>query len=273
MWDIFFGLLIIVGVIIFIVMLWFFIFFLIVGKKYKYKLPVRRAFKERSKLLQLLIDLPLQYWRDRFEFEEDTFDMKGFHMICGEQGSGKTIFAVWFLQKLKEQYPKVKIKSNCFYKYQDEELKSAYDIIYSSNGVFGEIDFVDEIQNWFNSMQSKDFPIEMIQEITQQRKQHKVLLGTSQVFTRVAKPLREQVNYLYLPVTLLGCLTIVRVVKPKLDTEGNLKESIPIKWYMFVHSPKVRDSYDTYHKIEFMARGGLAQKDWSKMDSIAKAVR
>lgn len=51
----------------------------------------------------------------------------------------------------------------------------------------GEIDVLDEIQNWFNSLQSKDFPPEMLTEITQQRKQTKMILRNKSSIYKISK--------------------------------------------------------------------------------------
>lgn len=262
MWEVFYIFISVLLFLSFIFFIWFLLFFLIVGKKYKYKLPKKIVPKGENYLKMILIDFPIRYWRDRFNYVPGTFEECGFHLICGEQGSGKTVTAAYMLLKWKKQYKQLKIKSNCEYLYQDEALNSANDMIFANNGIYGEVDFVDEIQNWFNSMDSRDFPVEMIQEISQQRKQRKVILATSQVFTRVAKPLREQVNYLYLPITLFKCFTIVRVVKPKLDEDGCVDELRPIKIFAFVHFDELRESFDTFKKIAYMAKGGLVQKNW-----------
>jgi len=113
------------------------------------------------------------------------------------------------------------------------------------------------VQNWFSSNQSKDFPPEMIQEITQQRKQRKIFIGTTQRFERMAKPLREQVNYIYYPMTFAGCLTVVRMCKPSVDSDGQLKKLRTVKWYFFVHTEDIRNSFDTYHKIKKQAESGF----------------
>ncbi len=97
----------------------------------------------------------------------------------------------------------------------------------------------------------------MIQEITQQRKQRKIFVGTTQRFERMAKPLREQVNYIYYPVTIAGCLTWVRVYKPNVDSEGQLKAKKLIKMYFFVHDDELRNSFDTFHKIKKQAEDGF----------------
>ena len=60
------------------------------------------------------------------------------------------------------------------------------------NGDDGVIFAIDEIQNEFSSAVSKDFLETLLSEITMQRKQKITILSSSQVFTRVAKALREQ---------------------------------------------------------------------------------
>ena len=154
------------------------------------------------------------------------FNEFGVHLFCGEQGSGKTTAVVDLLMnKWQKMYPKMKTFTNMDYKYEDGEISHWKDLIRNKNGIYGVTNVIDEIQNWFNSLQSKDFPPEMMLEITQQRKQRKVILGTAQVFGRVAKPIREQTSFVYLPRTFLGCLTIVRVSKPIYYDETTL-------WYL-----------------------------------------
>ena len=249
--------------IIVLIVIWFMIWFIYVGFKYKFKMPKGRGLILNNKFIDI-ITIPKQFWIDKFESDPNEFNMCGLHLICGEQGSGKTLFATWFLYNLKKSFPKLQIKSNCCLSFEDDKLLSANDMIFSNNGIYGEIDFIDEIQNWFNSIASRDFPIEMLQEISQQRKQHKCIFATSQVFDRVAKPIREQVSYIYLPSTILGCFTIVLKCKPELDSDANLKSTHLEKIYMFRHRKEIRESYDTYKKIEYMVKGGIVQRDWSK---------
>ena len=90
----------------------------------------------------------------------------------------------------------------------------------------------------------------MLTEVTQQRKQRKMILGTTQVFSRVSKPLREQVTFLYEPFTIAGCLTVVRVFKPVVACDDGLVDDKKLrKVFFFVHNAEVRDAFDTYKKI------------------------
>ncbi len=72
---------------------------------------------------------------------------------------------------------------------QDGELK--YMVKRNHGVVFG----FDEIHLTFESTKWEDAPSNLLDYISQQRKFHKLILATSQVFTRIDKKLREQTNY------------------------------------------------------------------------------
>lgn len=242
----------------FVVMsLWYYIYFRFI-KHQKPKIP---QYTQRPKkvgiIRRLFLDFPRQFVLDRLNADPDEFDMYGFHLFVGEQGSGKTVSVAEFLRRIKARFPQAKIATNFEYKYQDSSITSWKDLIFNNNGVYGQCDVVDEVQNWFSSNQSKDFPPEMIQEITQQRKQRKIFIGTTQRFERMAKPLREQVNYLYYPITIAGCFTIVRVCKPNVDADGAISKLRTVRRYFFIHNDDLRNSFDTYKKIEKQALDGF----------------
>ncbi len=223
--------------------------------------------KQKPLLLRLLVDFPRQVVTDRIEADPEAFTYSGIHIFCGEQGSGKTISAVEFCQRIKRQYPESILKTNTDISFADKTISDVNDVISCSNGVYGEITFLDEIQNWFASNESRNFPPEMLSEVCQQRKQRKILVATSQVFTRLAKPIREQCTLLYLPMTFMGVLTIVRVYKPKLNSEAELKKLRPIKTYCFIQSKELRESYDTYKKIDRLINGGFKKRSEQPYDN------
>jgi len=211
-----------------------------------------------SKLKRLFFDFPRQWALDHLTFDPDYFREYGVHMIAGEQGSGKTITLVYMLNRWKRMYPRLQVHTNFNYVYQDAPIDHWHDLIDNTNGIYGVVDCIDEIQNWFNSLESKDFPVEMITEITQQRKQRRAILTTSQVFSRVSKPIREQTYFLYMPITLFGCLTVVRKYKPTLSpVDGQAREKKLRGVFFFVHNRALRESYDTYLKIQKMRERGF----------------
>jgi len=237
-------------------------FYWLVIRKIKPKKGKRRQMKHGSKFKRLFIDLPRQLSYDLLNSDPEYFREYGVHIVAGEQGSGKTMTVAYLLRKYQTIYPRVYIKTNFYYAYQDGEIHHWKDIVKSENGIYGEIDVIDEIQNWFNSLQSKDFPIEMMNEITQQRKQRKIILGTSQVFTRVSKPIREQTYVLYEPHTFFGCLTLVFIFKPEIKADSGTPDKKKFRGvFFFVHDKELRESYDTYHKIEEMSKEGFKPFD------------
>ena len=109
----------------------------------------------------------------------------------------------------------------------------------------------NEIQIEFNSLESRNIDPVVITEIAQQRKQRKHIVGTSQVFNRIAKPFREQFKYAVMCRNIAGFLQINALVRGEdclVDEQGTVKTE-KVKRYVWFHSPVVYQAYDTYAKI------------------------
>lgn len=138
--------------------------------------------------------------------------------------------------------------------YQDIKIIIEYDgldcIKYLSNGEYGVFYFIDEIHLEFNSLESKNIPIEIMVEVSQQRKQRKHICGTSQVYMRLAKPLREQIDTVVLCKNYLSCIQFNTVIdgKTAVEENGKLKANILSKLLWF-HTPKLYSCYDTFAKM------------------------
>lgn len=217
-------------------------------------------YKEKSILNRLFIQFPKQLAHDLITIDPNTFRVYGMHLLCGEQGSGKTTLMAYLVRKYKRIYPKVVVKSNFSCQMEDYPITSWRDLTLNTNGIYGEIDCIDEIQNWFSSNQSKNFPPDMLTVITQQRKVRRCVLATSQVFTRVAKPIRENTYLMYYPFTVFGCITFVRVYKPILDETGQLKERKLRKFFFFVHDEELRSMFDSYKTICTLSSFGFVDR-------------
>lgn len=131
-------------------------------------------------------------------FRDNGFPYSGIYMFSGGQGTGKTLNAVQFILDIKKKYPKSILISNIplnidgVIPYQGLEDFDNYE-----NGTDGIIYFLDEIQSMYSSMQSKHVGDEQLYIWAQNRKNRRVIIGTTQRFSRVAKPIREQTKYLY----------------------------------------------------------------------------
>lgn len=217
-----------------------------------------RPVKRPGLLRQLLWDVPRRYVLDRLQREPDTFIPRGIHVFCGEQGCGKTISAVEMILRMQYQFPKSRTITNFAVETEDDELVDWRDLLEYNNGKQGVIVGIDEIQNWFMSGRNQ-LPNEMLEVATQNRKNHRIIVATAQVFTRVNKGLREQFSRVYFPHTFLGCFTVVIKRKPIFDPEGNVTDLKYKGMYCFTHTDELRNAYDTYKVIHTLAKEGFKE--------------
>ena len=201
----------------------------------------------------------IETFKFRRKFSKDNPDYfypQGLLIFCGSQGSGKTLSAVQYIKKLCIEYPRAILCTNTkinglpghtgVVPYEGIESLTKYE-----NGHFGVIYFIDEIHLEFNSLESKNIPIEVMTEISQQRKQRKHIVGTSQVYMRMAKPLREQIKNVVICKKILNCIQLNRLVDGEnaREVDGQLKFDTS-KISLWFHSPDLYNSYDTYAKMK-----------------------
>lgn len=222
----------------------------------------------------------LESLRDDMKARKDPnfFWPTGTQVYCGRQGSGKTISAVKHLMDLKKRYPRSIVVTNLelsflaprkfntkqdlqhisqrfipnkeYILFQDvNQLSMA--LVTINNGFNGVIIVIDEIHTYFNALESKNIPMYVFTEISQQRKQRKLIIGTSQLFMRMAKPLREQCDNLIICKTYVGIFTKQMAYDGmELDQDysgkliGNLKKT---GW--FFHTREIRSAFNTYQKV------------------------
>lgn len=180
------------------------------------------------------------------------FHPEGITIFAGSQGEGKSLSAVQFCKKILMEYPKCVFCTNLEVKgiYNKTVEFTGLDCLETiNNGEFGVVYLVDEIQNYLNSLLSKDVPLSTIVSLTQQRKQRKIIVGTSQVYGRMAKPLREQVKNVVLCKKILMFIQYNCLIDSMETQEVNGKlETVPKKRFLWFHSPELYKSYDTYKK-------------------------
>lgn len=229
-------------------------------------------YKKIPLLKQILVLLPRRYVLDIFTRESDYFQPRGIHMFCGEQGCGKTISCVEYMIRLQKEYPRSKTISNFGLTSENTSLDKWQQLLDYNNGHQGVIVGIDEIQNWFMSGNNK-LPEGMLEVVTQNRKNCRVLCCTAQVFTRVNKAIREQVTLVYEPHTFFGCFTIVIKYKPLFDSEGNVIKRKYRGVYSFVHTDELRSSYDTYKVIHTLSKEGFKDVPVGTVVNVSNYVK
>lgn len=174
---------------------------------------------------------------------------------------------ITFKEYLQNNYPKVvwsdydslttTAQKNLFNDYLKINrvfpFDNSEDFVLYSNLNEGVIFLVDEIQLYLNSLESKSVSISVMNEISQQRKQRKHIVCTSQVFGRLAKPLREQFNSVILCKNYFKVLQVNSLIQQddidyntdSMNVEGNVTRK-----YFWFHHPSYYKRYDTYYKID-----------------------
>ena len=224
-------------------------------------------YTEGSKNPKQIIDTLV--YKMRFASDNpDYFYPSGIWVFCGAQGSGKTLSAVQTLKKMLADYPKAMVCSNIEIKGLDREIIPFEDYEQLSkldNGIHGVIFFLDEIHVLWNSLESKDIPITEMACFCQMRKNRRVIIGTSQVYHRIAKPIREQLQYLIDCKNYLTCIQVNTVLDPADFIEKNgIIEAKIIKKQIWFHNPELYNSYDTLFKITKAERKQI-EKDNKKV--------
>lgn len=207
-----------------------------------------------SKNPKNVVDSVKYNWDFRKE-HPDYFDPEGIMIFCGSQGSGKTLSAVQYVKKVCERYRKAKLVTNVDITGLPEETEVIeYDGLEClkniENGYNGVIYFIDEIHLELNSLESKNIDMDTIVELSQQRKQRKHIVGTSQVYMRMAKPLREQVKDIVLCKNYFRYFQFNQLIDGfnSYEEGGKLKAEV-VKKVFWIHTPSLYGSYDTYAKM------------------------
>lgn len=248
------------------------------------------SMKGRKKI-SYLFEL-IKYNRNFHKNNPTYFYPDGLLVFCGGQGTGKTLSAVNYSYCLFQIYPRCKIVTNIDLRdypvvelegfiskyllfnelanYDSNLIESAlYDDYLEYNRVFrfndatdlkrykngkeGVIFLIDEIHLYFNSLQSKNINMDVMTQIAQQRKQRIHIVATTQVFGRMAKPLREQFSNVVLCKSYLNFIQKNSLIdRDSIDGEestGTNLSGTVVKNYFWFRSPKMFERYDTYAVI------------------------
>jgi len=125
-------------------------------------------------------------------------------------------------------------------------------IIYKKRINDGVIFGFDEIHLTFESTKWQDAPANLLDYISQQRKFHKQILGSSQVFTRIDKKLREQTNYVVQCKSILGGRLVINsyyktveyIANGEKMDKGSKRRKVH-KRQCFIGYDYIRNSYNT----------------------------
>lgn len=186
-------------------------------------------------------------------FKKDKeFDYSGLWIFSGAQGSGKTLLAMHCIDEIMKEFPDCLLVTNVnIYGIPSIPYKGIEDFDKYDNGSKGIIFFIDEIHTLFNSLESSKMPLSTMQVWAQNRKNRRLIIGTSQRFNRVSKGIREQCTWNYectRPILNFFSYTIkdgsLYDENGKYDTEDKVHRSF------YIPKVSVMRKYNTLQVIE-----------------------
>lgn len=209
--------------------------------------------------------------------KEKQIHLFGIYGFFGLPGQGKTLSMTAELMGLRKKYGNdIYIFTNYGFKQEDKPFDNWRMLLdtYDKPCVFA----WDEVQNEFNSRDFKNFPIELLTLLTQNRKGHgKRIYYTAQRYSRVDKVFRELSFLVGDCRTILGRYTRVRwfdtedyeMLQSTPDVNKRIKIK-PRKVDKFIQTDEIRDNYDSYQMLEsakskqYMDRNEIAQINQSR---------
>lgn len=183
----------------------------------------------------------------------DGFQYAGMWLFSGAQGSGKTLLMMHLLKQVLADSPNAIVVSNiAIYGIPSIPYTDIDDFEKYANGADGVIFVFDEIQTLFCSLESRNMPLSQVTVWCQNRKNRRLILGTSQLFRRIALPVREQATWNYRCYkALAGVLYGYKVYDGAMyDEKGDYIDDEPkMNWYV----PKV-SVMRMYNTLEVVKR-------------------
>lgn len=194
-------------------------------------------------------------FRDKWLPPEPNQFPTGSRVYKGFQGSGKTLSMVFYAFQISKQFPnclifsniKIKGLNNYTYIENDEVLKQALE---TRNGGAGVLVLLDEAHLYFGK--KNGIPLDVLTAISQQRKDRRRLVFSSQIWEELDLSLRKQVKEIVTCRTFLKCIQFNIISDgeslsyDKLSSQYVAKK---IRTEIFKHSQWLYDSYSTYQKI------------------------
>lgn len=192
--------------------------------------------------------------------DPDFFKPSGIVCFAGAQGSGKTLNLVSTLIDIKKRYPKCKVYSNINLKGIDYLPFTGAECFEESesNGTLGTVYVIDEIHTLWSSLESKNMNGNLLTIWSQNRKNIRLILATSQRWSRVAKPIREQATYVVECKRPFARIFFrYRVIDAsyyddmgKLVFDSDEEKEVISRWSWYIPSVKTLNSYDTMEVVK-----------------------
>lgn len=179
----------------------------------------------------------------------------GSRVYKGFQGSGKTLSMVKYAFDISKRFPLCHIFSNIkivglpnyHYIESDNDVKTALEF---PNGGGGVLVLLDEAHLYFNK--KSGIPLDVLTSISQQRKDRRRIVFSSQIWEELDISLRKQVKEIVSCRCLFGKIQFNQIFDGETLTWDKMNSSYvakKIRSEIFKHYDSLYSSYSTFQKI------------------------
>lgn len=224
-----------------------------------------------------LIDM-YRFFKRVYRREVSPLHLYGIYGFFGLPGKGKTMALTNQLYEYRQKYgDRVHIITNFNFEYQDEPFTHWKQLLKEYDKPL--ICAWDEVQNEFNSRDFKNFPVELLTLLTQNRKGHgKQILYTAQRWNRVDKVFRELTHQAVQCNTIMGRLTSLRYYfwedYEDLNSKTDVSMKVRIKPVIrkrFIQTDILRSMYDSFKMLETAkSKDYMNREELSSIMGVAK---
>lgn len=179
----------------------------------------------------------------------------GSRVYKGFSGNGKTLSMTKYALDLSREFPSCKVFANYHIKgiknFQFmKDVKDLFPVLAQQNGCAGVLILIDEAHLWFN--RKDGIPLDVLSAISQQRKDFKRLVFSSQIWEELDISLRKQVK------EIVSCRTLFKHFQYNVLSDGETLSydklhgcytAKKIRSEFYKHYDDLYKSYDTYQKI------------------------
>ena len=219
------------------------------------------VFQQSSWFYKIFVLFPKAYAYEILSRDPNDFKDTGLILFEGEQGAGKTMAMTQYCNTLKAKYPDLIICSNYGLLIEDFNLDSWEPIVGDLNGSSGLVACFDEISLWFSNRNYANFPSDFLRCIVQNRKEHRLILGTCQQINMVDKQIRRQCTEVRKCRTFFGCVTVVWKFRPVFSGDGEIIRLVSKGMYFFIQERVLRYQYDTFRVVENLKKVGFIDNE------------
>ena len=201
----------------------------------------------------------------KFIFNKEWTKWGGFgiRMFTGYFGTGKSMLASKYIcdnyNRFKDSERPVKVISNIPLSIPYERLVNIKQITDTEENT---IIFIDECNTLFNSRSWKDFPVELVYQLCQNRKKHIMLIMTAPRFHLVDKAIRDVTEYVYNCSKPFWRTHIVCCYDGwDLENAVNINLIRPLNRYGVFARDKYYDNYDSFAIIDNVKKSEFLSKE------------